>query len=190
MKLATVSRYRRQIGTKFCGKRAVGFFSIFQALTISVLFSRSWDRFVSWRKNLQTTDGRCDQYTLKHSTYRVAHHALTMNRATTRGSRSHIMIASLQSVIHVSCLICFCLFPLPYCHRLQKGHPRHFWSTIIIGILRTIIVRGSLTMSRFHEDSHSCCQHERLCGEAEDVVRVLTLVCRGVAQEEDRQEES
>ena len=41
---------------------------------------------VAWR-NLQPTDGVCEQYTHKDSTHRVAHSTITYHHANTRGSR-------------------------------------------------------------------------------------------------------
>ena len=38
-------------------------------------------------KNLQPTDGVCEQYTHKYSTYRVGHSIITFHHANTRGSR-------------------------------------------------------------------------------------------------------
>ena len=64
-------RHRRQRGTKPSGRRAIGILSILQALTTGDFFLRVRTGFGCLEKNLQPTDGRCEQYTHKYSTYRV-----------------------------------------------------------------------------------------------------------------------
>ena len=62
-------------GIKPTGRRAIGILSILQGLTIGEhFFSELGPVSVAWRKTLQTTDGECEQYTHKYSTYRVAQH--------------------------------------------------------------------------------------------------------------------
>ena len=83
-------RHRHRRGTKPSGRRTIGILSILQVLT-SADFSHSWDRFrLLGEKNLQPTDGVCEQYSHKHSTYRVAHSMITFHDANTRGSSSRI----------------------------------------------------------------------------------------------------
>ena len=65
-------RHRRQIGIEPIGRRAIGILSILQALTIGEFFLRVRTSFGCLEKKLQPTDGRCEQYTHKYSTCRVA----------------------------------------------------------------------------------------------------------------------
>ena len=92
------------------GRRAVRILSILQGLTICVKkFLRVRTCFGCLENNLQTTDGRCEQYTHKYSTYRVAQHDHI-------SSREHAWLKSWQAqdctslcpktfVVHVSCPI-------------------------------------------------------------------------------------
>ena len=97
-------RHRHRIGIKPIGRRAIG---ILQDLTSGVFLK--FGSFCCLEKHLQPTDGRCKQYTNKHSTYRGAQH----DHANTRGSsRLHAPLRICETVvIHVSCRTCPCLFP-------------------------------------------------------------------------------
>ena len=67
-------RHRHQSGTKPIGRRTIGILNILQALTIGDFFLRVRTGFGCLEKNLQPTDGGCEKYTHKYSTYRVAQH--------------------------------------------------------------------------------------------------------------------
>ena len=67
-------RHRRQRGTKPIERLAIGILSILQALTTGEFFLRVRTGFGCLEKNLQPTDGVCEQYTHKYSTHRVAQH--------------------------------------------------------------------------------------------------------------------
>ena len=69
-------RHRRQRGTKSIGRRRIGIPSILQAVTTGEIFLRYRTGFGCLEKNLQPTDGVCEQYNQKYSTYRVAQHQL------------------------------------------------------------------------------------------------------------------
>ena len=103
-------RHRRQRGTKPSGRRAIGILSILQVLT-SVDFFKVRTGFGCLEKNILPTDGGCEQYTHKYSTYRVALSITTVHHANTRGSRLRIIFVSLKyvsSTCHVSpALVCF-----------------------------------------------------------------------------------
>ena len=69
---------------------------------------------VAWGKASSQPTVRCEQYTHKYSTYRVAHSIITCHHANTRGSRQGFQVFCVLKmiVIHVSCLTCPCLLPL------------------------------------------------------------------------------
>ena len=126
-------RHRHRRGTKPSGRRTIGILSILQVLT-SADFSHGWDRFrLLGEKSLQPTDGVCEQYSHKHSTYRVAHSIITFHDANTRGSSSRIAHLCVHKtiVIHVSCLTCPCLLLL-LSFLGPHRHPQHSWSTMNI----------------------------------------------------------
>ena len=95
-------RHHNQRETKPCGRRGIGFLNILQALTTGDFFLRVRTVIGCLEKNLQPTDGRCEQYTHKCSTYTVAQH-----HANGRGSRKRIahLCVPQTLVIHVSCRI-------------------------------------------------------------------------------------
>ena len=116
-------RHRRQRGTKPIGRRAIGILSILQALITGDFFSESGQVSVAWKKNLQPTDGWCEQY----STYRVARHD-HFHHANTRGSRAamlriaHFCVPE-TNVIHASCLVLCRTWHWPPAQNLS--HPFH-----------------------------------------------------------------
>ena len=90
--------HRRQRGTKPSGRRAIGILSILQALTTRI-FLRVRTGFGCLEKNLQPTDGGCEQYTHKFSTCRVAQHDHI-------SSREHAWL-KMRTACHVSlALVC------------------------------------------------------------------------------------
>ena len=105
-------RHRRRRGTKPSGRRTIWILSLLRVLT-SGDFSELGQVSVAWRKPSSQPTGRCEQYTHKYSTYRVAHNIITFHHATTRDSMiAHHLCVLKIIVIHVSCLACPCLLPL------------------------------------------------------------------------------
>ena len=99
-------RRHRQPWTKPSRRRATGIFCILQALTTAEFFSKLGQVSVAWRKKLQPTDGRCEQYTNKYSTYRVAQQNHNSSRVA-QDQGMHIFVSLKTLVIHVSCLVRF-----------------------------------------------------------------------------------
>ena len=99
----TCQQLRHRIGTKPSGGRAIGILSILQALTSVKIFLRVRTGFGCLEKNLQPTDGECEQYTHKYSTYRVAQHDHI-------SSREHAWVKSLKAQDYTS------LCPSNNCH--------------------------------------------------------------------------
>ena len=102
-------RHRWQIGTEPIGRRAIGILSILQALTIGEIFLRVRTSFGCLEKNLQPTDGRCEQYTHEYSTVQSCtawSHFITRTRVAQelQGSGLHIFVSlkQLSSTCHVS----------------------------------------------------------------------------------------
>ena len=94
--------HHRQRGTKPIGRRTIGILSILQALTTGEKFLRVGTGFGCLVKSLQTTDGRCEQYTHKYSTYRVAQHDHISSRVA-QDSGLHIFVSlEFSSTCHVS----------------------------------------------------------------------------------------
>ena len=104
-------RHRRQTGIKPIGRRAIGILCILQGLTICGFFLRVRTSFGCLERNVQTTEGVCEQYTHKYSTCRVAQHDRSHFITRTRvaqelqSSKLNIVVSLKQFVIHVSCLI-------------------------------------------------------------------------------------
>ena len=73
-------RHRRQHGTKPSGRRAIGILSILQVLTSGEFFSELEQVSVAWIKTSSQPTERCEQYTNKYSTYRVAQHNYISSR--------------------------------------------------------------------------------------------------------------
>ena len=102
-------RHRRQRVTQPIGRRAIGILSILQALTTGDIFLRVRTGFGCLEKNLQPTDGVCEQYTHKYSTHRVAQHDHISSREhawlkSCKSSGLHIFVSK-PIFIHVSCLV-------------------------------------------------------------------------------------
>ena len=99
-------------------------FSAFSKPWRLVIFLKVRTGFGCLEKNLQPTDGRCEQNTRKYSTYTV-HRIITLHHANTRGSSLRIAhLCVLKTIaVHVSCLI-----PCRTWHWLQAqvlSHPFH-----------------------------------------------------------------
>ena len=77
-------RHRRQSGTKTPWKTSNWNSQHSSSPDDWSFFSESGQVSVALEKNLHPTDGECEQYTHKYSTYRVAHSMITFHHASTR----------------------------------------------------------------------------------------------------------
>ena len=100
-----------------------------------MIFLTELGSFGCLEKNLQPIDGRCKQYTHKHSTYRAAQHDHANTRCSSRFSCIFAPCKKLSSTCYVSPLAVFLheytFIFFSYFHRLQR-HPQYIWSTMNI----------------------------------------------------------
>ena len=103
-------------------------------------------------KNLQPTDGECEQYIHKFSTYRSCTQHDHISSRVAHGLRI-ILVSFKTIVIHVSCLTCFRLLPLLFVHLLYTltqnlWSTMHIWDPVVHDHTATISDRVSVSRRR------------------------------------------